>query len=123
MARPVLEFLGTRKFLFLYMGGGIIASVASMAWSNLVKHRDVSSYGASGAISSVISLLACVAPRMTFQLYGIIPIPAWLAVTGIFAYDSYSAIYDKQKGTDVAGHVGGLLAGIGYYLALRFRVF
>jgi hypothetical protein len=32
---------------------------------------------------------------MTFQLYGIIPIPAWLAVTGIFAYDFYSAINDK----------------------------
>lgn len=32
---------------------------------------------------------------MTFQLYGIIPIPAWLAVTGIFAYDTYSAINDK----------------------------
>lgn len=94
------------------------------------------------AIYSVVSFLACVAPRMTFQLYGIIPIPAWLAVTGIFAYDTYSAINDKvnivpnqfrllsmltsslqQKGTDTAGHVAGMLAGIGYFLVRRFRIF
>ena len=48
-----------------------------------------------GAIYSVVALLACVAPRMTFQLYGIIPIPAWLAVTGLFAYDMYSTLADK----------------------------
>ena len=29
---------------------------------------------------------------MTFHLYGIIPIPAWLAVSGIFAYDTYSTM-------------------------------
>ena len=29
---------------------------------------------------------------MTFQLYGIIPIPAWLVVSGIFAYDTYSTV-------------------------------
>lgn len=31
---------------------------------------------------------------MTFQLYGIIPIPAWLVVSGIFAYDSYNTLKD-----------------------------
>jgi membrane associated rhomboid family serine protease len=78
---------------------------------------------------------------MTFQLYGIIPIPAWLAVTGIFAYDTYSAINDKvypisrsvitylipfctqRRTVDTAGHVAGLFAGVGYFLARRFRIF
>ncbi|KAG5654455.1 hypothetical protein H0H81_001954 [Sphagnurus paluster] len=116
--------LGTRHFLFLYLGGGLVASLASMGWNVIVKRRpDASSYGASGAIYSVVSLLACVAPTMTFQLYGIIPIPAWLAVTGIFAYDTYSAINDRQKGTDTAGHVGGLVAGVGYFLARRMLRF
>lgn len=31
---------------------------------------------------------------MTFQLYGIIPVPAWLVVSGIFAYDSYTTLKD-----------------------------
>ncbi|KAH0587385.1 hypothetical protein H2248_006182 [Termitomyces sp. 'cryptogamus'] len=123
MAKPVLELFGTRKFLFLYMGGGLIASLVSLGWHKLVDHKDVSSLGASGAIYSVVSLLACLAPTMTFHLYGIIPIPAWLVVPGLFAYDTYSAMYNKEGTTDAAGHVGGLLAGIAYYLALRFRIF
>ena len=51
----------------------------------------------AAAIYGVVSYLACVAPKMTFQLYGIIPIPAWLAVAGIFSYDTYSAIKDKVQ--------------------------
>ncbi|GLB33595.1 putative rhomboid [Lyophyllum shimeji] len=121
MARPVLAMLGSRQFLFLYLGGGLFASVGSMAWNLIVKGRDAASYGASGAIYSVVSFLACVAPTMTFQLYGIIPVPAWLLVTGVFAYDTYSAINDKQRGTDTAGHVAGLLAGAGYYIIARRR--
>ncbi|KAG5646406.1 hypothetical protein DXG03_003456 [Asterophora parasitica] len=123
MAKPVLTLLGPRQFLFLYLGGGLFASLSSMGWNLGIKHRDSSSYGASGAIYSVVSFLACVAPTLTFRLYGIIPIPAWLAVTGIFAYDTYSAINDKQRGTDTAGHVGGLVAGMGYFLSRRLLRF
>lgn len=48
-----------------------------------------------GAIFSITSLLACVAPTMRFHLYGIIPIPAWLAVSGLFAYDFYSTLSNQ----------------------------
>lgn len=103
----------------------MFANIASMLWNNLVKGRDTGSHGASGqssrsrpsihaqahfvaAIYSVVSFLACVAPRMTFQLYGIIPIPAWLAVAGIFTYDTYSAINDKVS---LINHLYSLLNG------------
>ncbi len=82
------------------------------------------------------------APRATFLLFGIVPMPAWAFVGGVFLFDSYSAMsemvrnlstallnsrlihrYLQRKGTDTAGHVGGLLAGIGYYLLrARFRI-
>ena len=51
----------------------------------------------TGAIYSIVSLLACVAPTMTFQLYGIIPVPAWLLVTGVFSYDLYSTLSNKVR--------------------------
>lgn len=108
-------------------------------------------YRPTGAIYSVLSFLACVAPRMTFQLYGIIPIPAWACVSGIFLWDSYQSLHssvsiqpaiyyfhsflegtndffvfemrNEQGGkTDTAGHVGGLLAGAIAFLKLRFRI-
>jgi len=126
MARPVLSMLGSRRFLFLYLGGGLFSCLTSLVWNTGIKqNKDYASYGASGAIYSVVSFLACVAPKMTFLLYGIIPIPAWLAVGGIFAFDTYSTVHDValRKGTNTAGHVGGLLAGMGYFLTRRFRIF
>ncbi|KAF8966393.1 hypothetical protein BDZ97DRAFT_1657675 [Flammula alnicola] len=122
MAQPVLQMLGSRQFVFLYLGGGVIASFASMTYSKWAGKLNYSSHGASGAIYSVVSLLACVAPNMKFHLYGILPVPAWLAVTGLFTYDLYSTISNKSGTTDTVGHVGGVIAGILYFIMWRFRV-
>ena len=51
----------------------------------------------TGAIYSVVSLFACVAPTTTFGLYGIIPVPAWLLVTGLFSYDLYSTLSNTVR--------------------------
>ncbi|KAI0370250.1 hypothetical protein BV20DRAFT_944427 [Pilatotrama ljubarskyi] len=125
MAPLVLSLLGNVGFLGLYLGGGIVSSLAGIAWRNYNPQHSprAGSHGASGAIYSVISFFACVAPTATFALFGIIPLPAWAFVTGIFLYDGYSAINDKRVGTDTAGHIGGLLAGIGYFVAKRLRIF
>ncbi|KAJ3803104.1 hypothetical protein GGU11DRAFT_763011 [Lentinula aff. detonsa] len=120
LARPVLSILGPRRFLSLYIGGGLVSSFGSMYWHNRIKHRDTSSLGASGAVFSVNAFLACVAPKMIFQIYGIIPVPAWLFVSGVFVFDTFSAMSDKRRETDTAGHVAGILAGIAYYLLKRF---
>ncbi|KAJ3977261.1 hypothetical protein EV361DRAFT_879438 [Lentinula raphanica] len=120
LARPVLSFLGPRRFLSLYIGGGLVSSFGSMYWHNRIKYRDTSSLGASGAVFAVNAFLACVAPKMTFQIYGIIPVPAWLFVSGVFVFDAMSAMSDKRRETDTAGHVAGILAGIAYFLMKRF---
>ncbi|KAK2466498.1 hypothetical protein APHAL10511_002140 [Amanita phalloides] len=123
MAKPVLQMLGSGQFAVLYLGSGVVASLVSMAYSNLIVGRDKGSMGASASIYSTISFLACVAPRMTFQLYGIIPIPAWLVVSGIFAYDTYSTLTKNRTQTDTVGHIAGLLSGVGYFLFRRNRMF
>lgn len=123
LGRYLLEAIGSRQFILLYLGGGIVTSLTSMAHAYIVKHRDRPAHGASGAVYSVLSVLACAAPRMTFQLYGLIPVPAWLVVSGIFVWDSYHTIKDSGGTTDSVGHIGGFLFGVGYYLARRFRMF
>ena len=50
-----------------------------------------------GAIYSIVTLFACVAPTTTFQLYGIVPVPAWLLVTGLFSYDLYSTLSNRVR--------------------------
>lgn len=123
MAKPVLHMLGSRQFLVLYLGSGIAANLISMGYTNLFEGRDKGSMGASASIYSTISFLACVAPRMTFQLYGIVPIPAWLVVSGIFAYDTYSTVTKNRSQIDTVGHIAGLLCGISYFLLRRNRIF
>lgn len=122
MAPAVLALLGNTSFLVLYFGGGIVSSCASLYWKQN-SQRSGGSHGASGAVYAVVSFFACVAPTTKFLLFGILPLPAWAVVSGIFLWDGYGTVTNKQTTTDTAGHIGGLLAGMAYFAAKRFRVF
>ena len=77
-----------------------------MGWNYYSKPLEqaaaCSSHGASGAIYSVISFLACVAPTTSFLLFGIVPMPAWLFVSGIFVYDSYRTVQQTVSRTNLS---------------------
>ena len=143
----ILSVLGNTGFLALYLGAGLVASTSSLWWHSSVKQNPrYSSLGASGAsrnstfmktphrfvrfppawlgaLYGVLSFFACLAPRATFLIFGIIPCPAWLCISGVFVWDGYSALTGSRQGTDTAGHIGGLLGGIGYYIfKMRFRI-
>lgn len=45
----------------------------------------------------MISFFACVAPKAQFALFGIIPLPAWLFVTGVFLMDGYESLTDSVR--------------------------
>ncbi|KAG7448983.1 rhomboid-domain-containing protein [Guyanagaster necrorhizus] len=122
-APTMLEMLGNKRFIGVYLASGVIANACHVAWSNIVDNRDIPCMGASGAVYSLISLLACVNPRMIFSLYGIIPIPAWALVPGIFLWEAYSSVTYKADTQAHAGHVAGMLSGVGYFLAKKYRIF
>ncbi len=46
----------------------------------------------SGAIYAALSFYATMFPYQQFLLFFVVPVPAWAAVGGIFAYDLYSSI-------------------------------
>lgn len=88
----------------------------------------------------MLALFACANPFATIYLYAVIPVPAWLCVTGAIAFDTFAGAKDmvsffcylyfeciltvkQDVTTDHAGHVAGILSGIAYYLALRYRIF
>ncbi|KAF9046048.1 rhomboid-domain-containing protein [Hymenopellis radicata] len=116
-ARPVLEVLGSRSFLGFYLASAAISNFAQVV---LGKHGF--SLGASGAVYSVVTLLACMAPRMTFVIW-FIPVPAYLAAPGLFAWDMYWQLKNQQSDTTGhAAHVVGMLSGVGYFLLKRYRI-
>ncbi|KAL1744398.1 hypothetical protein HDZ31DRAFT_38746, partial [Schizophyllum fasciatum] len=117
MGSAVAQMLGARHFLRLYFVGAVASCLGSIAWESYVG-RNARGLGASGAIDAVLGFLACAAPRMTFMIYGIVPVPAWLAVGGFFAYDLYGTVADNRPGVGTAAHVSGIITGILWYLAL-----
>ncbi|KAI5450477.1 hypothetical protein NCC49_003098 [Naganishia albida] len=126
IAPATVGLLGTTGFLGLYLGGGIVGSLVSLGWHRMVtggKGKPRGSEGASAAIYASLAYFAAVFPNAQFLMFFIIPMPAWAAVGGIFAYDLYSSINSPYSQTDSAGHIGGIMAGVGYALATRGRGF
>lgn len=121
VGRSAIQILGNTRFLSLYLGAGVFGNIVSYVWHEMKGHRNYASHGASGAVYGVLSFFACVAPTAMFYLYGIVPIPAFVIVPGILAWDTWSSLRDRKSTTDHSGHVGGIVGGLLYYL-LRFRM-
>ncbi|KAG1753828.1 uncharacterized protein EDB91DRAFT_1234210 [Suillus paluster] len=116
MAPGVMQVLGNSRFLGLYFLGGIASSLTSLVWNRFYKHDNISSHGASGAILATVAFYACAFPRTTFLIFFVVPCPAWAFLPGILAFDVYRSVTDARTRTDAAGHVGGMLSGIGFFL-------
>lgn len=117
MAPGVMQVLGNSRFLGLYFLGGITSSVTSLVWNRFYKREsNYSSHGASGAILATIAFYACAFPRTRFLIFFVIPCPAWAFLPGILAFDVYRSVTDARTTTDTAGHVGGMLSGISFFL-------
>lgn len=95
-------FLGegsTVKYLILYFGGIVVASIPSY-----LRHQNDPRYaalGASGGVSAVVFAVIIFAPWQNLYLYGVIAIPQILA--GV-AYLVYSWQKDKRANDNI-GHM------------------
>ncbi|GAA5937513.1 hypothetical protein JCM3775_001250 [Rhodotorula graminis] len=123
MAPAVMAILGNTAFLGLYLFAGVTASAFSLVVNHFVtKNPFYAAHGASGATYGAISFFACAFPRTTFLLFFVVPVPAWLCVSGIFAWDVYNGLWRRGGMTDSAGHVGGVLAGVLFFLRKAGRM-
>lgn len=95
-------FLGSNsglKFLILYIGGIIVASIPSY-----LRHQDNPNYsalGASGGVSAVVFAVILFAPWQNLYLYGVIAIPQILAGVAYLAY----SWHQNQHSNDNIGHM------------------
>lgn len=121
VAPAAASLIGSASFLGLYLGGGIFASATSLLWHRATGQRWQGSEGASGAIYATLAFYGAFFPNTTWLLFFVVPMPAWVMIGGLFAYDCYSAVFRPQSGTDSAGHIGGILAGLLAAMRLRRR--
>jgi membrane associated rhomboid family serine protease len=105
---PVEARLGSKNFIALYLlaglGGGLLSFITPR----------VAILGASGAIMGVLVAFAVYWPREQILLFFVLPVEAWLLVTGYILVDLVGF------GVNVAhfAHLGGAATG---YLYLKVR--
>ncbi|KAI9239888.1 MAG: hypothetical protein BYD32DRAFT_459348 [Podila humilis] len=124
---PVWRMLGTRRFLAVYLGSAVTASLSSIAYyshlepylrrmQNKPRSNNVHySLGASGAVMGMTTAFACVYPMSQYSLFFVINMPA-AALIGLFgAYELYNVLAVNTGRFDSAGHLGGGMFGAAYY--------
>ena len=109
--RELVYIIGVRRFIAVYIGGGIAASIAHVVYQNAIMRSaygaksasadvDVPCLGASGSAMAITTLFAALFPTATFTLYFFIPVPAWLCVAGICTYDVVAAYRHYRAAAD-----------------------
>lgn len=117
---PVLALTGATTFLGLYLGASWLTNFVSLsARKYSLSARDYATgcgLGASGSVYGLLTAFTCVYPKAIFLLFMVLPVPAWALVGGVFVFDTYRAIETPEIRTDAAGHVGGILAGLLFWV-------
>eukprot|EP00474_Spongospora_subterranea_P001357 CRZ01815.1 hypothetical protein [Spongospora subterranea] len=116
---PILiELLAVRQFLSFYLSASAVASLSHAAYC-LATRTDTPALGASGAVSSMMVMVAILFPSAKFLIFGIFPCPAIVCVAGFATYEIF--YLGDNSGVGRAAHLGGLAFGVLYYFR-RIRI-
>lgn len=132
----IVALVGAQTFIRFYFLAGLASCLCSLAFEGATRkpvpgqdQHCVYRLGASGSVIACLTAFSCVFPRATLTLFFVIPAPAYVLVPGLLAYDLWSALSESgakfwfnDTMVDSAGHVGGTIAGVIFWL-LRLRGF
>jgi membrane associated rhomboid family serine protease len=127
--REAIALLGVRKFLTLYLTGGILSSLTHVLQPYIIPHSWPGAYshnkrapalGASGAVNGLIAYSILMFPTRMIYLYMVIPVPA--ALLGVlFIGKDMLGLYSGGGSVGNAGHLAGAAWGAVYFMALKGR--
>lgn len=114
--RVIYQLVGTRWFLLLYFGGGVLGN-ALYIWLGAPQTIAI---GASGAIYALAGALVVMMPMMRVAIWGIVPMPLWVVVLLFFVLWSVPGVIPSIAWQ---AHLGGLAAGLiaGFFFRKRMR--
>ncbi len=122
------RIIGKKRFLFLYIAGGLAGGLLFLALASLSSdpriislsffapsQAVISAVGASAAIFALAGCLAIIIPKIPVLVFFILPMKLWQAVIFLMlALASFPGIANSA-------HLGGMLVGIFYGLYLKKR--
>jgi len=127
----VERLIGKKRFLWLYVVGGLVASLffvvlagffgGSALGGTIFGSPVAYAVGASGAIFALGGLLAVLTPRLPVLVFFVIPMPMWMAMIGLIVI-VWLASLALPFGVGNTAHLGGLIVGLayGFYLKKKF---
>ena len=107
---PLLEqILRPKRFLYLYIGSGLLAAVVSSFLYPLA-------LGASGAIFGMLGALIYLMPNLKILLFFVLPMPLWIAGILWVGLDIFGIFTNNNVANEA--HLVGIAAGLlyGYYI-------
>lgn len=120
-AHVVIDYLGSLKFLIVYIGSLLLGNLLSLYF-----HKDeyhYSAVGASGAVMGIIYSAILLQPDMSLYLFFIpIPIPAYIFGIGYLLYSIYG-MKNRVGNIGHDAHFGGAIGGYVITLILASWLF
>ena len=114
--RALAMLIGHNKLLLVYFVGGIIGNALYLLLGDSLSIA----VGASGAVYAIAGALVVIVPTMRVAIWGIIPMPLWVAILVFFVIWSIPGFI---PGIAWEAHLGGLVVGLiaGYYFRRKLR--
>ena len=109
--RMVEDRYGKAEFLKIYF---ISIVLCGLAWNlvtiaTLGRNQPAVMVGASGAISTILTLFICLYPRVTIYVSFILPVPAWVAGLVLLLLNLFGTDQDVAYSAHLAGAGLGVL--------------
>jgi membrane associated rhomboid family serine protease len=121
---PVEQAWGGRKFLFYYIFTGIGAGITILVINTVLGGVNyiTPTIGASGAVFGLLLAFGMLFPDAEILIFFIIPMRAKFLVLLYGGIELYSLIASSgQSPISHAGHLGGIIFGLVFFLILRKR--
>ena len=110
---PLERLYGKTEFTLFYLASAIFGGIV---WNVLHFGASAAALGASGAITALVILFAFNFPNVRLLLWGIIPLPAWLAGVLFVLYDMFGAVNSFDSVAHEI-HISGAVFAACYFLA------
>lgn len=110
---------GSSELLAFYLCAGLFAGTLRFAAEATGLVPPSEARGASGAVTAVLVLYACLYPRQTVRLYFLFPMPVWVLVVIVVGLDALGVVGGGNPQVGYLAHLGGAFFGLLYYQSGR----
>lgn len=111
--RDIEIIYGRKEFLRLYLSLIVLSSLVWLISVNAA-HRSATLMGASGAVVGIMILFVLHYPQRIFNIWGVLPVPAWLLGTVCILQNVSGAIQQRDNIAYVA-HLAGAAFAFVYF--------